>query len=71
MTKVGAYRERLRTLGEWDSFLLAESGLPGRRANLELAYAVADQGDEELFKRFLAFDAEQAPTNSPQEFLAF
>jgi hypothetical protein len=71
MTKVDTYRETLRTLGEWDSFLLEESGLPGRRANLELANAVADEGDQELFKRFLAFDAEQAPTNSPQEFLAF
>jgi hypothetical protein len=43
MTKVDTYRETLRTLGEWDSFLLEESGLPGRRANLELAYAVADE----------------------------
>ena len=71
MKKVEAYRERLRTLDEWDSFLLQESGLPGRRANLELARAVADEGDEELFERFLAFDAEKAPTNSPHEFLAF
>lgn len=71
MTKVDTYRETLRTLGEWDSFLLEESGLPGRRANLELANAVADEGDQELFKRFLAFDAGQAPTNSPHEFLAF
>jgi hypothetical protein len=71
MKKVQVYRERLRTLAEWDSFLLQESGLPGRRANLELARAVADEGDEELFERFLAFDAEKAPTNSPHEFLAF
>jgi hypothetical protein len=36
-----------------------------------VAQAVAEEGDETLFKRYLAFDAEQAPVNSPQEFLAF
>jgi hypothetical protein len=71
MKKVDAYRETLGTLDEWDSFLLEESGLPGRRANLELARAVADEGSEEMLKRFLSFDAERAPTNSPHEFLAF
>ena len=71
MKKVAAYRETLGTLDEWDSFLLQESGLPGRRANLELARAVADEGEEETFNRFLSFDAERAPTNSPHEFLAF
>jgi len=60
----------LRTLGEWDAFLLQESRLPGPRANLELAYAVAEEGDQELFERFLSFDAERAPTKSPAEFLA-
>jgi hypothetical protein len=71
VNKVAAYRETLGTLEDWDSFLLAESGLPGRRANLELARAVADEGDKELFERFLSFDAGTAPTNSPHEFLAF
>ncbi len=71
MKKVDAYRETLETLDEWDSFLLEESGLPGRRANLELAHAVADKGGEEIFKRFLSFDSKRAPTNSPHEFLAF
>jgi hypothetical protein len=71
MGKVEHYRETLQTLKNWDSFLLEESGLPGPRANLELARAVADEGDEELFEHFLSFDPERAPTNSPQEFLAF
>jgi hypothetical protein len=71
VNKVTAYRETLRTLEDWDSFLLAESGLPGRRANIELARAVADEGDKELFERFLSFDAGTAPANSPYEFLAF
>ncbi len=71
MTKVGEYRQTLKTLEDWDLFLLRESGLPGRRANLELAQAVADEGSEELFERYLAFDPGKAPVNSPQEFLAF
>ena len=70
MDKVTQYRERLRTLKEWDSFLLKESGLPGPRGNLELVQAVAEEGDEKLFRRFLAFTPEKAPTNSPYEFLA-
>ena len=71
MTKVDDYREALRTREDWDAFLLQESRLPGPRANLELARAVAEEGDEALFERFLSFDVENAPTNSPYEFLAF
>jgi HEAT repeat protein len=69
MTKVDAYREALRTLDDWDAFLLQESRLPGPRANLELAQAVAEEGDEELFRRLLSFDGEGALTNSPLVFL--
>jgi len=71
LSKIDDYRETLRTLKEWDVFLLQESGLPGPRGNLELARAVAEEGDEALFARYLSFDASQAPTNSPYEFLAF
>jgi hypothetical protein len=71
MNKVEAYRVSLRTLAEWDAFLLQESGLPGPRGNIELARAVAEEGDQELFERYRDFDAEKAPTNSPHEFLAF
>lgn len=71
MGKVEEYQRTLRELDDWDSFLLRESGLPGPRGNIELARAVAEEGDEDLFQRYLAFDADIAPTNSPQEFLAF
>jgi hypothetical protein len=71
MSKIDEYRAILRTLENWDSFLLRESGLPGKRGNLELAQAVADEGSEELFKRYLSFDPGKAPVNSPYEFLAF
>jgi len=55
----------------WDAFLLENSGLPGPRANLELADAVADEGEEELFKRYAQLGPEEAPVDSPSEFLAF
>ncbi|MEJ2207603.1 MAG: hypothetical protein P8129_01030 [Anaerolineae bacterium] len=71
MTKRDDYRAKLRTLEEWDAFLLAESGLPGPRGNIELAQAVADEGDRARFKRYLAYTADVAPVNSPYEFLAF
>jgi len=71
VSKVQHYREILRTLTEWEPFLLQESGLPGPRGNLELAQAVADEGDEPLFQHLLSFGPEGAPTNSPYEFLAF
>lgn len=61
----------MRSTTDWDSFLLQESGLPGPRGNLELAQAVADEGDEPLFRHLLSFGPQQAPTNSPHEFLAF
>jgi hypothetical protein len=61
----------LRALDDWDSYLLSESGLPGPRGNIELAQAVADEGNLELFRRYEAYTAEVAPVNSPDEFLAF
>jgi hypothetical protein len=71
MNKAETYRAKLKTLKNWDAFLLKESGLPGPRGNLELAQAVADEGEAALYTRYLAYDAARAPTNSPYEFLAF
>ena len=50
---------------------MKESGLPGPRGNLELAQAVADEGNRDLFERYLTHTADVAPVNSPREFLAF
>ena len=69
--KMTAYRERVRALEDWDAYLLQESGLPGPRGNLELAQAVAEEGDRQRFERYLDYTAERAPVNSPYEFLAF
>jgi hypothetical protein len=72
LKKTDRYRQILRTLDpdDWESFLLEESGLPGPRGNLELAHAVADEGDEAIFRRLLSWGPDRAPTNSPHEFLA-
>ncbi len=71
MTKSDIYRQMLKTLPDWEPYLLQESGLPGPRGNLELAQVVADEGDRALFERFLANTPEVAPVNDPHEFLAF
>ena len=71
MSKADEYRTRLRALNNWDSYLLEESGLPGPRGNLELAQVVADEGDPQLFRRYIAYTADEAPVNSPYGFLVF
>lgn len=71
MTKSDTYRALLPTLADWDAYLLAESGLPGPRGNLELAVVVADLGDRSLFERYLTYTPDIAPVGSPYEFLAF
>ena len=71
MTKTDEYRKILRTFDHWDPYLLKESGLPGPRGNIELAHAVADEGDLDRFRRHLAYSADLAPVNDPFEFLAF
>jgi len=63
------YREILRSLSslsDWESFLLNESGLPGPRANLELAQAAADERNEELFRR-LGLSMEGAAGNEVRQ----
>jgi hypothetical protein len=71
MTRSAGYREILKNLADWEPFLMANSGLPGPRGNLELAQAVADEGSEEQFRLWLALGPDRAPVNSPEEFLAF
>ena len=44
--------------------------MPGPRANLELAFAAAAEGNEARFLKYADLDPSQAPTNSPLGFLA-
>jgi hypothetical protein len=69
--KASEYRIRLVSLDNWDAYLLKASGLPGPRGNIELAQAVADLGDRQLFERYTLYSADKAPVNNPYEFLAF
>src|SRR3970282_573278 len=71
MTKSELYRVKLRSLREWDAYLLKESGLPGPRGNLELAQVVAEERHPKLFRRYLGYTADRAATNSPYEYLPF
>jgi hypothetical protein len=68
MSKKDDYRHTLRDLDNWIPFLRKESGLPGPRGNLELAYAVAEEGDKEQFEQLLSTPAEE---NTPELFLVF
>lgn len=54
------YRTTLRGLDtrRWPEYLRENSRLPGPRANLELAQAVADEGDPATFDRMIATDDE-------------
>ena len=70
MSKTEYYRTTLRSLADWDDFLLKESRLPGPRANLELISVVADEGAKAQFEHFLTFNAERFPANTQGEFLA-
>jgi hypothetical protein len=73
MTRYESYCALLREkpASEWEGYLLEYSGLPGPRGNLELAQAAADCGTSLQFQRWMAFNPQIAPTNTPGEFLAF
>src|SRR5512133_247700 len=68
MSKVEEYRQTLRLSKDWDSFLMENSGLPGPRGNLELAHAVAAEGNQKEFEHFLTYHAEE---NTPEVFVFF
>src|SRR5688500_3168902 len=68
MSRINDYRQTLKKLDNWVPFLLKESGLPGPRGNLELAYAVAEEGSKEQFEKLLSFKAKE---NTPEVFLVF
>jgi len=70
MSRVDDYREKLRVLSSWDSYLLNESNLPGPRANLELAFAVANEGSEELFLEYIGIVPEGEDSDSQEVFLS-
>jgi hypothetical protein len=71
MAALDEYPRALQDLDDPEPFLLEGSGLPGPRANIELAQAMADVGTRKQFDRFLSFTPDRAPVGSREEFLAF
>jgi hypothetical protein len=71
MNKIQNYCTTLKELQDWDAFLLRESGLPGPRGNLELAHAAGSLISRERIDRYCSLTPDQAPVNSPEEFLVF
>lgn len=69
--KVQEYRKSLAGHKSRRLFLLERSGLPGRRANLELAKAFAQTAGQRVINDFASLTSDEAPSNSPEEFLAF
>lgn len=68
MSKIEEYKHTLLSLENWIPFLKKNSGLPGPRGNLELAYAVAETGNQRHFEHFLTSDG---PENSSEVFVLF
>jgi hypothetical protein len=68
MAKIDDYRQTIKGLDDWVPFLLKESGLPGPRGNLELAHAVAQEGNKDQFEHFLTYHADE---NTPEVFVVF
>jgi len=68
---VAFYIQKLESSKNWEEYLLAESGLPGPRGNLELAQAFAEIGDEDLIQKYISIRMEEAPANSAKVFLTF
>ena len=71
MTKKEYYQFELGQSEDWTAYLLEHSNLPGPRANLELMQAYVEMGSEKDFIPLLDNTPDIAPSNSPEEFLAF
>lgn len=70
-TKVEEYTNVLSDKRNHRSYLLNHSGLPGPRGNIELARAFAQTASQKLINDYSLITADEAPVNTPDEFLAF
>src|SRR5690349_15683047 len=68
MSRIEDYKQTLRAMQDWVPLLKQNSGLPGPRGNLELAYAVAEEGSQQHFEHFLTFNGQE---NTPEVFVLF
>jgi hypothetical protein len=70
MGRVDEYREKLKTLKDWEAYLLKESRLPGPRANLELLAAYIEEAPPDMVRRYASLPAAQSAEGTAREFLA-
>jgi hypothetical protein len=70
VSKVEELRRGFRRVRDPEAFIRRHSDLPGPRGNLELVQVVADEGDEALFRRLVAWGPDRGPENTPEAFLA-
>jgi hypothetical protein len=70
VSKVDDHRRELRAVADREPYLLERSGLPGPRANLELAWAAAEEADAATLRRWAALGPCEAPSATGEEFLA-
>jgi hypothetical protein len=71
MSRIDEYREALERAADREAYLLAHSGLPGPRGNLELARAATEVCSTTELRRWASLGPAEAPTGTAQEFLAF
>ncbi len=71
MSKFDDYTGALRALDDPEPYLLAHSGLPGPRGNIELGLAAAEVCSPAELRRWASLGADVAPTGGAEEFLAF
>jgi hypothetical protein len=69
VSKTEELRRAFRDAKDPEAFIRRHSNLPGPRGNLELVQAIADEGDEVLFRRLIAWGPDRAPENTPEGFL--
>ena len=71
MSRIDEYRVALASAADREAYLLAHSGLPGPRGNLELARAAAEVCSGTELRRWARLGPDEAPTGTAEEFLAF
>lgn len=69
--KIEQYRADLKEKADWLPYLMANSGLPGPRGNLELAQAVAELATRAQLDALLAVDESNPTENTPETYVVF
>jgi hypothetical protein len=69
-SRTDEYRAILLDLPDPEPFVLANSGLPGPRGNLELIAVLAELSDEPTLRRWAAMSPDEAPGDEPPVVLA-